>query len=118
MTEKEKQDEIDRLYGLLDKCGQILADWDEEKRPTYYEKEYRRIIRQLAKLEPENWPNFKVKRDYTQRNKMIADWCQNNKCPACGGQLRQTRSGSLRVACEACGKKLQLLTRKVKNKNC
>ena len=109
-TKDEIRDgQIKFLYGQLDKCGQILAEWDEDKEPTYYRREYRRIINALRKLEPENWdyPCFQ-KKDYTERNKKVAEYCQKHPCPACGGERKQTRSGSFRIVCKNCGTKFQL----------
>lgn len=57
MTEEQKKQEIRFLYHELDICGQILADWDDCKPPTYYRREYRRIMKRLAELEPDKW-NF------------------------------------------------------------
>ena len=101
------------MYDMLDKCGQILAEWDDEKPPTYYRREYRRICKALAKLEPEKWnyPAFQ-KKDYTKRNEAVADWCEKHSCPKCGGELNQSRSGSFRVVCKQCGAKFQLKTTK------
>lgn len=112
MAEEEKQREIDFLYRQLDKCGQILAEWDEDKRPTYYEREYRKIMHQLAKLEPENWDYPYFKRDYTSRNENVAVWCKTHKCSKCGGELKQSRSGSLRVVCQSCNSKFQLIVKR------
>ena len=69
MTEEQKKEEISFLYRQLDTCGQLLAEWDDDKPPTYYNREYRRIMKRLAKLEPDklDLPCFQ-KRDYTKRN--------------------------------------------------
>ena len=108
-NEKIREEQIKFLYRQLDTCGQILAEWDEEKPPTYYRREYRKIINTLRKLEPENWdyPCFQ-KKDYTERNKAVAEWCSRHKCPSCQGELKQSRSGSYRVVCQNCKKKYQL----------
>lgn len=114
MTEEQKIEEIRRLYHQLDVCGQILSDWDEEDEPTYYRREYKRICKALARLEPENWNYPVFKKDYTHRNKIVAEFCETHPCPVCGGKCKQTRSGSLRCICTQCGKKYQLHTIKVK----
>ena len=111
MTEEEKKEELKRLYHQLDVCGQILADWDEEKPPTYYRCEYRKILKQLAKLEPENFPMFK--KDNSRINEHIKAFCEKNKCPKCGGELKQTRIGAFRVICLSCNTKFQF-----KHKHC
>lgn len=113
MTEEQKKEEIKRLYHQLDVCGQILAEWDEDKEPTEYRREYKRIVKQLAKLEPENWnfPYFK-KTDYSKRNEAVAKYCETHICNKCGGKCKQTRSGSLRIICLECGTKYQLSVKK------
>lgn len=69
MTEEQKKEEISFLYRQLDTCGQLLAEWDDDKPPTYYNREYRRIMKRLAKLEPDKWDlHCFQKRDYTKRN--------------------------------------------------
>lgn len=113
MTEEQKKEEISFLYRQLDTCGQILAEWDDDKPPTYYNREYKRIMKRLEKLEPDKWdfPCFQ-KRDYTKRNENIEKFCSEHQCPKCGGKIKQTRSGSLRVVCVECGTKFQVKTKK------
>jgi len=113
MTEKQKKERLKELYRQLDHCGQILAEWDEEEPPTSYKRDYKRILREIARLEPKEWdyPYFR-KSDYTKRNEAVAEFCKSNHCGKCGGALKQTRSGSLSVVCVECGAKYQLKTKK------
>ena len=112
MTKEQKEEQLKILYHQLDVCGQILAEWDEEKPPTYYRREYRKILNAIRRLEPENWDYPCFKKDYTERNKKVEEFCKEHKCPKCGGSVKQTRSGSLRVICTQCNSKFQLKTKK------
>lgn len=112
MDDKFKEERIKQLYHELDLCGQILSEWYEEKPPTQYRRDYRRIINELRKLEPENWnyPCFQ-KKDFTKRNEAVEKFCSEHPCRKCGGRTKQTRSGSLRIICTRCGQKYQLKTK-------
>lgn len=110
MTEEEKKKEISWLYHRLDMCGQLIAEDDEwgAARREYY-REYSRIIKALAKLEPEKWKGLTMLRKPSEKyDSLVADFCKNHKCKKCGGELKQTRSGSLRVICTQCNSKYQL----------
>lgn len=93
-----------QLVHLGDMMGEGLH---LEKGGRWIAKEYNKI---LKILEPELFP----KKDYTKRNESVKTYCENNKCRGCGGKMSQTRSGSLRVKCESCGKKYQLKIKKNK----
>lgn len=111
MTPEEKEVQLKILYHQLDVCGQILAEWDEDRPPTQYKRDYRRILKAIIKLEPEEWKDYPAfqKKDYTKRNEAVAKYCKEHPCPQCGGERKQTRSGSYRVVCTKCGAKYQLL---------
>lgn len=116
MTEEENRQEIRRLYQQLDKCGQMIAD-DDEWGATRRElnREYRRIVMALARLEPEKWKDLPMMRKPSEKyDAKVADFCREHKCRKCGGELHQSRSGSLRVVCQQCGAKYQLQTKKHK----
>jgi len=116
MTEEEKQKEIRWLYHQLDKCGQMIAE-DDEWGATRRElnREYRRIIKALARLEPEKWKDLPMCRKPSEKyDAQVADICNRKPCPRCGGKCRQTRSGSLRIVCTECGAKYQIKKSKQK----
>lgn len=111
MTEEQKKEEIRWLYHRLDLCGQLIAEddeWGAARRE--YNREYRRIIKALRQLEPEKWKDIPTESD--RNNEKMAIFCKNNRCPQCGGEIKQTRSGSLRVVCLQCGRKYQLKKKK------
>ena len=110
MTPEQKEEHLKFLYHQLDVCGQILAEWDDEHSDIEYRREYRKILNEIVKLEPEKWKDFPVfqKKDYTKRNIAVAEYCKTHPCPECGGERKQNRSGSYRVVCTKCGKKYQL----------
>lgn len=110
MTEEEKRAEIKRLYHQLDMCGQMIAEddeWGAHRREL--NKEYKRIVQALRRLEPEVW---KVPSIFKSRSEMydekVVELCKEKRCLKCGGTLKQTRKGSLRVVCTSCGVKYQL----------
>ncbi len=114
MTDEEKRKEIHWLYQQLDKCGQMIAE-DDEWGATRRElnREYRRIVKALARLEPDKWRDLPMLRKPSEKyDTLVADFCTKHKCRKCGGDMRQSRSGSLRVVCLQCGAKYQLKTKK------
>jgi excinuclease UvrABC ATPase subunit len=111
MTDKQKKEQITMLYGQLDKLGQLIAEDDEYGADrAYYNREYRRTVNALRKLEPEKWSCYPLFRQKTTegRNEMVAKYLSEHRCPNCNGELKQTRSGAFRVVCQQCGKKWQL----------
>lgn len=112
MSEEQKAEHKKFLLFQLDKLGQMIAE-DDEWGATRRElnREYRRICKALAKLDPETWkmpPGYRS--SASKYNTPVANWCKEHKCQKCGGELKQTRSGSLRVLCLSCGTKYQLKT--------
>lgn len=98
------QFQVDRefLSNQLIKLGDMMGDGlHHEPDGKWISQEYRRICRILY---PEMFP----KKDFTQRNQAVAKWCESHKCSRCGGELKQTKSGSLRVICKDCNSKFQL----------
>ena len=87
MTDEEKRKEIHRLYQQLDKCGQMIAE-DDEWGATRRElnREYRRIIKALARLEPDKWRDLPMMRKPSEKyDTLVADFCRDHKCPECKG---------------------------------
>lgn len=114
MTDEQKREQISFLYRQLDTCGQMIAEddeWGAARRE--YNREYRRIINALRRLEPEKWKNYPVFRQHTAegRNEMVQKFLSTHRCPKCGGEFKQTRSGSFRIVCQQCGQKAQLKRR-------
>jgi DNA-directed RNA polymerase subunit RPC12/RpoP len=43
---------------------------------------------------------------------MVQKFLATHHCPTCGGEFKQTRSGSFRIVCQQCGQKAQLKRKK------
>ena len=115
MTDEQKREQIHQLYRQLDTLGQLIADDDEYGASrAYYNREYRRVVNALRRLEPEKWKDYPVYRQHTTdgRNEMVQKWLAKNRCPKCGGEFKQTRSGSFRIVCQQCGQTGQLKRKK------
>ncbi len=109
LSDAQKKERIKFLYHQLDVCGQLIADddeWGVERKRL--NREYKNILKELAMLEPENWNYPAFQKPSQKYDGLVADFCKENKCPKCNGELRQTKSGSLRVICNQCGIKYQL----------
>lgn len=90
------------LSNQLIKLGDMIGDGlHHEADGEWISREYSRICRIL-------YPDMFPKKDFTQRNNAVAKWCENHKCLRCEGELKQTKSGSLRVVCKSCNTKFQL----------
>ena len=101
----------DILHQQLIRLGDMMGDGLHlEKDGRWIAREYKRISRVLF---PEMFP----KKNTTERDKAIAEWCKDNPCKDCGGKFKQTRKGSMRVVCTECGVKRQLKVRKQKHSN-
>lgn len=88
----------DYLHRQLIKLGDMMGDGLHlEPGGAWINREYRKT---LKALHPEMFP----KKDFSHRDKSVAIWCAGHLCSRCGGQLRQTRSGALRVICKSCNK--------------
>lgn len=95
-------EENERLHEQLVKLGDMMGDGlHHEPGGAWISREYTKICRILY---PEMFP----KKDFTKRNKAVSAWCETHKCQMCKGELKQTKSGSLRVKCKDCGAKYQL----------
>jgi len=94
------------LSNQLIKLGDMMGDGlHNEPDGKWISREYRRICKILY---PEMFP----KKDFAKRNEAIRKWCDGKTCDKCGGSLKQTKSGSLRVVCNACDAKYQLSKKK------
>lgn len=113
MTDEQKREQISFLYRQLDTCGQIIAETEPGPERARYNREYRGIINALRRLEPEKWKDYPVFRQHTTegRNEMVQKFLATHHCPKCGGEFKQTRSGSFRIVCQQCGQKAQLKRR-------
>lgn len=92
----------DFLHGQLVKLGDMIGDGLHlEPGGSWINREYRKTLKALY---PEMFP----KKDFSHRDKSVSSWCDTHKCSQCGGQLKQTKSGALRVICKECNSKFQL----------
>jgi len=62
-------------------------------------REYRKVKAALGK------GLRKPKKDHSAVDQAMAEQLASCACEACGGVLKQARSGSLRAACQACGER-------------
>lgn len=108
MTPKSpSEDKVYReiLHNQLIKLGDMMSDGLHlEEGGSWISREYKSVCRKL-------YPEFFPKKDFTNRNKAVKDFCDRHSCEHCEGGLKQTRSGSLRVICTQCGQKYQLKRR-------
>lgn len=106
MTNQCLKGDKDFLLRQLVKLGDMMGDGlHYEADGKWISREYNRICRILY---PEMFP----KKDFTQRNNAVAQWCVEHRCHQCDGELKQTKSGSLRVVCKSCNAKFQLSKKK------
>ena len=90
-----------RLLSDLVKLGDMIGDGlADEPGGAWIRKEYRRITKALGYTQPR-------RSNVDGINKAVAEQLSATKCPTCGGELRQNRSGSKRVTCTSCGAKWQ-----------
>lgn len=93
------------LSNQLIKLGDMMGDGlHHEADGKWISAEYRRISKLLY---PEE---FKRKREQkTKRiNERIAELLENRKCDKCGGELKQSRSGSKVINCTSCPARYKL----------
>ena len=99
----------DILHQRLICLGDMMGDGLHlERDGRWIAREYKRVLKALY---PEMFP----KRNTTERDTTIAEWCKCNPCNECGGEFKQTRKGSMRVVCTGCGVKRQLKVKKHSN---
>lgn len=91
------------LHNQLIKLGDMMGDGlHHEPDGKWISKEYRKVARALG-YGPKKANNSEA------INERMKQRVQDVKCGKCGGELKQTRSGSKRAACVECGAKWQLL---------
>ena len=107
-AKKELSFEVDReyLHRQLVRLGDMIGDGLHlEPDGKWITREYRKVSRSLGYLKP------KPRKNRSQEiNDAMALRVAEVNCQKCGGQLKQTRSGSMKAAC-ACGAKYTLLKR-------
>ncbi|WP_434340225.1 hypothetical protein [Motilimonas cestriensis] len=90
------------LHKQLVKLGDMMGDGlHHESDGKWIKAEYRRTLKALGLLP-------KAKRNIAGIDAAMAKRVSEVNCQKCGGQLKQTRSGSKRAQCQ-CGAKYQLL---------
>lgn len=95
------------LHNRLIKLGDMIGDGDHE---PWVEKEYRSTLHRL-------YPEIKQERRAAKAahtDKMMAELLTRKNCP-CGGQLVQTRKGTVSCKCVLCNKKYKAKTVKRKS---
>lgn len=94
------------LHRQLIRLGDMLGDGDCD---PWVGREYRRVATALGVM-----PRRKRTNNIKFINEAMATTLATTRCPSCNGQLKQTRSGSMRGQCLACNKKYQFKSVKVK----
>lgn len=93
----------DQLHNQLIRLGDMMGDGlHHEPDGKWISAEYRRTLKALGMM-PKR-PNNSEAINERMRQRVL-----DVKCGKCHGELRQTRSGSKRAACQSCGGKRQLL---------
>ena len=102
MRDKTMPKEVsDRLHDQLVKLGDMMGDGlHHEPDGKWITKEYRKVARALGYGAPRASNAEAI-------NKAMAEAVEITRCRKCGGQLKQTKSGSLRAACVQCDTKYQ-----------
>ncbi|MBI9112424.1 hypothetical protein [Maridesulfovibrio ferrireducens] len=99
------------LHRQLIKLGDMMGDGlHHEPGGKWIEREYRKILKALGIL-----PKTKRRNNSKKINELMVERTAAVKCQ-CGGELKQTRSGSMIGACAECGNKYKLLISKRKSK--
>jgi len=102
--------ERERLSKDLIKLGDILGDGDlEPSDEKYFKKEYKKVF---GLLYPEV-NRAKRKNRMIAVNKRVLRLIEKNKC-SCGGEYRQSRSGSLICYCKKCNKRVKVVKKRGK----
>lgn len=97
----------DYLHRQLVKLGDMMGDGlHHEPDGKWIVKEYNRTLKALGISKPRS-------NNAEAINKSMQKAVGESKCTKCGGNLRQTRSGSLRALCESCGQRFQFKRKRV-----
>lgn len=95
------------LHNQLVKLGDMLGDGlGDEPDGAWIKKEYRAVLKALGYGPPRRNSSASI-------NSRVARFLENNRCE-CGGALRQTRKGAMRVTCGSCCNTYQLKVGKPK----
>lgn len=90
-----------RLHDQLAKLGEMMGDGlHHEPDGRWIAREYAGICKKLGYTRTRT-------RNVEAINASMALALAKTKCPECGGQLKQTRSGARRAQCAQCGKRYQ-----------
>lgn len=96
------------LHNQLIKLGDMMGDGlHHEPDGKWISKEYRRVAKALGYIP-------KVKRNTKVIDEKMKERVSDVPCSKCGGELKQTRSGSMRASCLGCGARFQLLKKHTK----
>lgn len=105
-------DNNDFMWRQFCRLGEMIGDGLHHEEP-WISKEYKQLQKILLPETPEEKEYKKKLRQ--ERNKkrdtQIAKRLKEDNCD-CGGELRQTRSGSLTVKCVECDKRYKYKTKK------
>lgn len=97
------------LYGQLVKLGDMIGDGlHYESDGKWITKEYNQVARALG-LIPKKKRASKSPEMVEKVNSMMTKRTGEVQCTKCAGQLKQSRSGSMRARCQSCGASFQLL---------
>ena len=95
----------DFWYQQLIKLGDMMGDgFHLEPDGKWVEKEYKRIAKELGLIPKRK--NHSEKINSFMQKRIICEKC------SCGGELKQSRSGSFIAQCKECGRKYRLGCRK------
>ena len=101
------QDDRKYLSALLVKLGDMMGDGMHlEPDGKWINAEYRRVAKALGY----SMPSRPRANNSPAINEHMAVRVKEVVCKACGGELKQTRSGSTRAACTQCGNRYGLLS--------
>jgi len=100
VDDSSKQFLHNQLIKLGDMIGDGLADEPDGK---WIRREYRKTCKALGYI------NNAPRTDSNLINERMKQRLAQVKCKKCNGELKQTRSGSMRGQCKNCGAKYQLM---------
>lgn len=102
------KDTKDHLHRQLIKLGDMMGDGLHlEPGGKWISAEYRRVMRALGISAPRRNNSPAI-------NEAMSKALESALCNKCNGQLKQTRSGSMRAKCVQCEATYQFKRRKVK----
>lgn len=87
----------DFLHRQLIKLGDMMGDGlHKEPDGKWISREYAKIAKKLGYAPPRRNNSEKINAAMAERVKQVS-------CQKCGGELKQTRKGSMRAKCQTCG---------------